>query len=84
MSNTKLTHQYRCWNDCVMSGCPGHTATLEYQSVSDALHFEDGKGQHLHGQTPEFGALVSMLHRLSNARVEVESMLREAVEAKDE
>lgn len=78
MASTHLEHKYTCWNDCRMSGCPGHTATLEYQSVSDAIHFNDGKGQELYGQTPEFGALVAMLYRLSHSRVEIESMLNEA------
>lgn len=72
MSNIKLEHRYRCWNDCLMSGCPSHVATIEYQSVSDALHFKDGKGQEIYMQTPELGALLHMLRPLGEARVEVQ------------
>lgn len=31
--------QYRCSNDCQMSGCPSHEGVLEYNSVSDTYHF---------------------------------------------
>jgi len=31
--------KYRCADDCVMSGCPGHIGRLEYQTVSDAYTF---------------------------------------------
>lgn len=61
-----------------MSGCPGHTATLEFQSASDAFHFNDGKGHDFYGQTPEYGALLSMIYELSGSRVEVESMIKDA------
>lgn len=42
MATRIATHQYRCYNDCEMSGCPGHTATLELQTTSDAYTFDDG------------------------------------------
>lgn len=78
MSTSKLERQYHCWNDCLMGGCPGHTATLSYQSTSDAFHYNDGKGQDFHGQTPEYGALLSMLFELAPRRVEVDSMINGA------
>lgn len=67
MSTTKLMQQYHCWNDCQQSGCPGHTATLEYQSVSESLHFQDGKGHEIYMQTPELEAFLAMLHKLGDS-----------------
>lgn len=78
MSRSKLERKYHCWNDCLMSGCPGHTATLEFQSVSDAFHFNDGKGNDFYGQTPEYGTLLSMIAELAGWRIEAESMIKDA------
>lgn len=75
MSSFKLERTYNCWNDCLMSGCPGHTATLEVQSTSEAFTFKDGKGQTFHAQPPEMGALISMIFEASQAQVFIESMV---------
>jgi hypothetical protein len=29
---------YNCFNDCQMSGCPGHTMRMAYQGASDTAH----------------------------------------------
>lgn len=58
-----------------MSGCPSHTATLDYQSVTDYLVFDDGKGNTLGGHIVEFEKLLSMLKELGGYRVEISSML---------
>lgn len=78
MATSKLAYHYHCWDDCTPAGCPGHLAKLEYQSVSAALRFDDGKGNVLSGQIAEFEALVSMLYALSTWRSEVRSMLEGA------
>jgi hypothetical protein len=65
---------YRCWNDCDPRGCPGHTAALTYQSVSEAFRFDDGKGRTLEGQTPEFACLVSMLREMRPAEIVIDAM----------
>lgn len=75
MSQTRLEQKYQCWNDCVPQGCPGHTAVLQFQSVSNSLHFEDGKGDEMYMQTPELEAFISMLHTLSKSRIEIENVL---------
>jgi hypothetical protein len=71
MSTSELKRTYRCWNDCRMEGCPSHEATLTFQSVSDALTFDDGRGQKFHIQTPELEAFLDMLQELSTYRVEI-------------
>lgn len=81
MSKTHYEQPYRCWNDCVMQGCPGHIATLDYQSVSDALALGDGKGQKFYIQTPELEAIAIMLDKL-RYRVEIKAAL-EALSSKD-
>jgi hypothetical protein len=75
MSQMRLEHRYHCWNDCLPQGCPGHTAVLRFQSVSDALHFSDGKGHDMYMQTPELEAFLSMLHILGKSYTEIESVL---------
>jgi len=80
MSDTKLEHHYRCWDDCRPQGCPGHTAILQYQSVSNSLHFSDGKGNGMYMQTPELKAFLTMIRTLSKSRVEIDSVLKEVSE----
>lgn len=84
MSNSKLERTYRCQNDCAISGCPSHVATLEYYSESDAFLFRNGKSKDFYGHTPEFGALLSMLNELAGQRDEVSSMIEEAQKDSDE
>ena len=42
---TPYKQKYRCYEDCVMSGCPQHEATFAYHSVSDTFEitFMDGR-----------------------------------------
>lgn len=84
MSTSKLERDYHCWNDCDMGGCPGHTATLEFQSTSDWLGFDDGKGGKLSGNPVEFEMLLSMLKELSGWRVEISSLLRDGLKEIDD
>lgn len=35
MSRWTKTQRYRCFNDCQMGGCPGHTLALHYYGVAD-------------------------------------------------
>lgn len=68
MSTTHVTHRYRCYNDCMPSGCPTHEASLTVQSVSDSVSFDDGKGSQIEMQPPELEALMQLLRE---ANVEV-------------
>lgn len=75
MSRSILERTYKCWNDCVEQGCPSHTAKLTFQSVSDSLEFDDGKGQKFYIQTPELEAFIEMLRELSGWRVEIDNIM---------
>lgn len=68
MSIIKLERHYRCYEDCLPSGCPTHTATLEFQSVSDSLHFSDGRGQEIYLHPPELEAFLSMWHEIGKGK----------------
>lgn len=39
MAQIEIHRKYRCLDDCEPSGCPGHTLTLKFQSVSNAYSF---------------------------------------------
>lgn len=66
MARIERTIQYRCSDDCEMSGCPGHTGVLFYQSVSDAYSFNMG-GRILHFERGELDAMLELLRSLNRA-----------------
>lgn len=43
MGTIRKEVSYKCYNDCVQSGCPGHVAVVTYQSTSDIYAFDDGR-----------------------------------------
>ncbi len=63
MSTIQRDVIYRCSDDCQMSGCPGHKATLEWQSVSDAYAFNLG-GRALSFERGELDALLTLLYKV--------------------
>lgn len=82
MSSTHLERPYHCWDDCQMSGCPGHVATLEFQSVSDYFMFKDGKGGEIGMHPVELEALLSMVKELAGWRVEAKAAIDKLMEDK--
>lgn len=54
---------YRCSDDCVMSGCPGHNGTLIYQSVSDSYTFYMADRE-LHFERGELDAMIKLIRML--------------------
>lgn len=66
----KLKQQYHCYNDCSQAGCPKHTATLEFNTVTDSIIFSDGKGRSILLEPPEANALVNMLKELDGLRAD--------------
>lgn len=78
MSSIHLEREYQCWNDCQMSGCPKHIATLDFQSTSNAWHFNDGKGQEFYPNDGMMHAMFQMVGELAPYRVEAQSLLDDA------
>lgn len=33
----KRDYGYKCFNDCIQAGCPGHKMRIEYNSTSDMI-----------------------------------------------
>jgi hypothetical protein len=66
-----------------MSGCPGHTASIKLQSVSESLTFDDGKGQVFEIQTSELKAFAKVLSRLAEADYTVEAALKPLFEKEE-
>lgn len=64
MGEYMRTIQYRCSDDCVPSGCPGHSGELHYNSVCDTYRFVmDGKVYDI-----ERGELDAMIRLLADLR----------------
>ena len=69
MSTIELSVEYRCSDDCRMEGCPGHTATLTYQSTSDAYTF-DINGQKIALERGAMAALLKLSAQLAEIRAD--------------
>lgn len=40
-----VKYEYTHYEDCVISGCPGHTAEFQYYSTSDTYKLDFGDGE---------------------------------------
>lgn len=67
MATIVKTTKYYCSNDCRQEGCPMHTATLEFQSCSNAYTFDNGKGDVYYFEEGELQALIYLLKSLDRA-----------------
>lgn len=68
----QITNQvdYRCDDDCVQSGCPGHIATLTFNSISNIYHFNNGKDIDIYLDKNQIEAFVKMLKMFSDTRAD--------------
>jgi len=70
MGILKLTKKYRCSDDCSQKGCPGHEATLQFQSTSCYYTFNNGHGSQHGFEVGELEAFIELLKELRNNRVD--------------
>lgn len=70
MGVIKLTKKYNCYNDCSQAGCPGHQFTIEFQTVTDYVVIDDGKGKIVGFEPPELNCLVDLLKELAELRAD--------------
>lgn len=78
MSTTKRSVPYKHDNDCQMTGCPGHTMQVTYQSTSDYISIEnDWNGGTLGLDLNELTALLIGLNELKH-RAEIEGAFERA------
>lgn len=66
MANCVREIEYKCSDDCEMAGCPGHKAVLNYQSVSDAYHFQN-RGKDYYFERKELETFIQLLKDLNRA-----------------
>jgi len=66
MANVKRELNYRCWNDCIMAGCPSHKGTLDFQSCSNAYHF-NMNGKDYYFEEGELQAIVDLIKSINRA-----------------
>lgn len=69
MATVTRTVSYRCSDDCQMAGCPGHTGTLTYRSVTDSYTF-DMAGRELEFERGQLEAMLVLLRDLSSDRID--------------
>jgi hypothetical protein len=62
-----------------MSGCPGHTATLDLQTTSNAWHFTDGQGNDFYPDDGALHAIFQMIGEVSTYRIEARTLLDDAL-----
>ena len=70
MGQLTATREYRCDNDCERSGCPGHTATLKFNSIANIYQFDDGNGQTLLLDLSLAEAMIDMFRHYSETRAD--------------
>jgi hypothetical protein len=63
MATIERETRYRCSDDCLPGGCPGHKGRLEYQSCSDSYTF-NMNGREMHLERGELDAMISLLRAL--------------------
>lgn len=49
-------------------GCPGHTATLTFQSSANTYHYKNGKGREMSFDVSEATAILKMFKSYSETR----------------
>ena len=71
MSIIKLSKKYKCYNDeCSMAGCKGHKFTLEFDTVTDGISFNDGQRETVFIQPPQLNCLIDLLKELDELRAD--------------
>lgn len=67
MAVVERTVVYRCSNDCVQSGCPGHELRLMYYSITDSYVFSWVGEKQMHLERGELDAMLALLELLGRA-----------------
>lgn len=70
MGQLKTTRIYRCDNDCERAGCPGHIATLEFNSIANIYRFDNGQGEVMWFDLELAKAMIDMFKEYSNTRAD--------------
>lgn len=69
MSTRKCEIKFRCDNDCLQSGCPGHTMKACLQDTSDWLSIKDEKEKVIYsGDIAQTRTLLKAIEQLDYGR----------------
>lgn len=68
MTGLTVSTEYKCYNDCLPEGCPGHIATLRYYGSSDSLTFNNGiNDSPQYFRFNEIKALFNLMNKIGTA-----------------
>ena len=70
MARPKLELEYRCDEDCERSGCPGHTASMTFHSVSNHYEYDNGKGEKMWFDRAEAETIIELFRQHGKRRAD--------------
>jgi len=72
-------HQmYSCYPPCLVQGCPGHIATLNYEGVKEPITFQNGRTTIVELSPADLKVLCRMLYRAEG--LSFEALVKDAEE----
>lgn len=69
MANIEHKQLYRCSDDCLQEGCPGHEAILRIQTCSDAYCFIGTNEKKIYFERNELQAFLNLLAGIDRADI---------------
>lgn len=64
MTTIKRQLTYRCYDDCLQSGCPTHAAIIEVQTTSQAYTF-NLNGRELFFERGELEVMIELIEKIN-------------------
>lgn len=64
MATIKRQLTYRCYDDCLQSGCPTHQATLEIETVTQSYMF-NLDGRELYFERGELEVMIELIEKIN-------------------
>lgn len=83
MSSVKQEYIIKCWNDCEMSGCPGHTIKIEANNTSNALLYTKDGETKFGMDFDELAAFIKEVHRMRHW-VEIDRLFKDLAQKPEE
>jgi hypothetical protein len=76
MSQFTQEYKIKCWNDCRMEGCPGHSIKIEANNTSNALLYTKDGDIKFGMDFDELIEFVISVHKM-RGWVEIDSLFKE-------
>lgn len=74
MANIELEKEYKCRDDCMPQGCPGHTMVMFLNTTSMGIYFLDEKNKNtnqLHANYNAWKAIIELIQQVQEYRADV-------------